>query len=213
MLPALLSAGAAVCPLIARPYRQGGTKSTRCNGPGNGSFIDRIQFGAMKMIPPRLGPAWSPDASDPSGRRADRAAVVDTRPFRASRRLGSLSEDLFGDAFDSRPLGRRSGVLMVVRHMSAADEDPLSLAEACARAVRPDDILGRIWPASVAIWLEGLPAASAELRAERLRLALVQQGIRDVEIVAFPIGPRDKRTAASLLTIAATSFRGIGLRP
>jgi len=102
---------------------------------------------------------------------------------------------------------------MVARHMSATDEDPLGLAEACARAVRPDDILGRIWPASVAIWLEGLAAASAELRAERLRLALVQQGIRDVEIVAFPIGPRDKRTAASLLTIAATSFRGIGLRP
>jgi hypothetical protein len=167
----------------------------------------------MKMIPPRLGPASFPDASDPNGRRADRAPALDTRPFRASRRLGSLSEDLFVDAFDSRPLGRRSGVLMVVRHMSATDEDPLSLAEACARAVRPDDILGRIWPASVAIWLEGLPAASAELRAERLRLALVQQAIRDVEIVAFPIGPRDTRTAASLLTIAATSFGGIGLRP
>lgn len=167
----------------------------------------------MKMIPPRLGPAWSPDAFDTGGRCADRVADVGTRPFRASRRLGSLSEELFVDAFDSRPLGRRSGVLMVARHMSATDAEPLSLAEACARAVRPDDIIGRMWPASVAIWLEGLPAASAELRAERLRLALVQQGIRDVEIVAFPIGLSDNRSAASLLTIAATSFRGIGLCP
>jgi hypothetical protein len=159
---------------------------------------------------PRPGIARAPDGPDSPVSGAAGLAAADARSGRASRRLESLAGEAFAAWLDSRPRGRSTGALVVLRLREAGAASLDALAEASVRAVRPGDRVGRVGAAAIAIWLDGLPTPLAEPRAERLRLSLQRQGFRDLDLIALPVAANDARDAAALLTAAAERIGSLG---
>jgi len=157
------------------------------------------------MWPPFPPPAVARAPDGPESRLPPLAGVAagDGRSGRASRRCDCLPADAFAAFLDSRPRGRSGGALIVLRLRQAGAAALDALAEASLRAVRPGDRVGRAGAAALAIWLEGLPSALAEPRAERLRLGLQRQGLRDFDLIALPVAANDGRDTAALLRLAA----------
>lgn len=152
---------------------------------------------------PHPGIARAPDGPDSPGLGVAEAAAADPRGGRASRRLDRLSEAEFAAWLDGRQRGRTGGALIVLRPRQPGEVALDALAEASVRAVRPCDRVGRAGAAAIAIWLDGLPPTLAETRAERLRLSLQRQGIRDMDLAALPVPANDARAAVALLAAAA----------
>ena len=152
---------------------------------------------------PLPGIVRAPDGPDSRALGVAEAAAPDARGGRASRRLDSLSEAEFAAWLDGRQRGRTGGALIVLRPRQPGAAALDALAEASVRAVRPGDRVGRAGAVAIAIWLDGLPPTLAETRAERLRLSLHRQGIRDMDLAALPVAANDAREAAALLAAAA----------
>ena len=159
----------------------------------------------MRLPFPRPWIARAPDGPDSP---ALHPAGAEARSGRASRRLDSLPGKEFFLWLDSRSRGRTGGALVVLRLRQQGEAELCALAEASVRAIRPSDRVGRAGAATLAIWLDGLPPHLAKPRAERLRLSLQRQGLREFDLVALPVAAQDMRDAAELLAAAADGIGG-----
>ncbi|MFN6953196.1 MAG: hypothetical protein ACK4PG_00220 [Acetobacteraceae bacterium] len=147
--------------------------------------------------------ARAPDGPDSPALGLACVTGAEPRPGRASRRIETLSEAAFAAWLDARLPARQGGALIILRLRHAGEAALQGLAEASVRAVRPDDRVGRAGPASLAIWLEGVPAALAARRSERLRLSLHRLGVQGFDLATLPVCPTDVRNSAALLAAAA----------
>ena len=151
--------------------------------------------------PPRI--ARAPDGPDSPALGLACVTGAEARLGRASRRIETLSEAAFAAWLDARLPARQGGALILLRLREAGEAALQDLAEASVRAVRPDDRVGRAGPASLAIWLEGVPAGLVAQRTERLRLSLHRVGVPDFDLGTLPVCRTDPRDSAALLGAAA----------
>lgn len=116
-----------------------------------------------------------------------------------------LALDAFLQEVGRRRTARAIGALLLIQASPEAAGGSDRLLGALRGAVRVEDILAQVVPGRLAAWLDGLEAAALPNRTARLCKVLADAGAAARLIGAFAVDPRERRTAAELLGLAAGS--------
>lgn len=142
----------------------------------------------------------SPTDHTPRFARAPGGLTSRTAPREPGAEVLAASDVLAWLDGRARDCGESALLLLRLRQADGAAQ--VALARALRRAVRSADRVAPIGAASVAAWLDGIPPAAVAQRAERLRLALLRQGVAEFDVAWLAVGPGERRDAAALLAAA-----------
>lgn len=190
--------------LLVRPAAAAGSEAVRGAAAGRLLRVSgppgagRFDGAAAALAGAVLEMALALEAQIPPGRHAGRHGGRPPGP-----RL--LALDPFLQEVGRRRTARAVGALLLIQASPETEGGAERLLDALRGAVRAEDILAQVAPGRLAAWLDGLAEAALPNRTARLCKLLADAGAPAQLIGAFAVDPRERRTAAELLGLAAGS--------